>query len=163
MKAVKERPAARYVKSPNSKLIHPVDDNGVLLQRVGKDMFECTKDGQPIDGNPVHASKHIIEGRPDAPEQTIPRGVPETSRVRLAPDPIKTDAQIAAEDKEKADLIKYAQDRFNVTLDPSDSIELIRTRVKKLNAAAPAEEPTTKKTVRKTVQKRKAKAQPAVA
>lgn len=162
MKAVKERPAARYVKSPNSKLIHPVDDNGILLKRVGKDMFECTKDGQPIDGNPVHTSKFQIEGRPDAPEQAIPR-VPETSRVRLAPEPVKTDAQIAAEDKEKADLIKYAQDRFQTALDPSDSIELIRTRVKKLNAAAPAEEPETKKTVRKTVQKRKAKAQPAVA
>lgn len=158
MKAVKERIVARYVKSPTSRIIHPVDDAGVLLQRVGIDMFECTKDGQPIDGNPVHASKNIIEGRPDQPEQEIPRGTPATTRVRLAPEPTLTPEQEQARAKEKSDLIQYAQDRHNVALDPSDSLELITARVKKLNAASPAPVVVPKKTVRKTVQKRKAKA-----
>lgn len=131
----------RYVKKQGSDRVIPVDHAGILLARVGIDMFECDKDGRPIDSSPTGLARAAkIEGSDAMQPQALPR-VSEVSRVRMAPEPPKTAEQLEAEETEKINLIQYAQDRHGVALDPSDSLSLIKTRVKKLNEKAGIVEP----------------------
>ena len=145
----------RYVKKQGSDRIIPVDHAGILLARVGIDMFECDKNGNPIDSSPTGRARAAkIEGSPDQKEVRIPR-VAETSRVKMAPEPPKTEKQLEADEARKIKLIQYAQDRHNVVLDPADSLGLIEARVTRLNekAGIPVSEGPGKKTAARKVRK----------
>lgn len=146
----------RFVKMAGKSRVIPVDHAGVLLSRVGIDAFECDKNGSPIDSSPAGKAKASkIEGSERMPAVPLPPVA--VSRVRLAAEPAKTEAQLAADREKAAKLVQYALDRYDVTLDPEDSLETIQLRVKKLNAKAGVvdEKPA------KTVKRKKAKAQPA--
>lgn len=135
-KPVRVNPVQRYVKKPGLNRVIPVDTAGVLLERIGKDMFECDKDGRPIDTNPVEQARASrIEGSPQQMPVVPPRTA-ETNTARLAPEPAKSDAQLAKDEAEKQKLIKYAKDRHGVDIDPGDGLDLVKARVKKLNAKA---------------------------
>ena len=127
---------ARYVRIHGKPGIIPVDDAGILLQRIGKDMFECDRQGNPISVDEAVVAKAPRGNVEGDPNKTVVVATPPVNRVRLAPEAPKTQADIDREEEEKSKLIQYASDRHQTQLDPSDSLALIKARVKKLNDAA---------------------------
>lgn len=107
--------------------------NEILARR--SDIIECDEKGNPVDGE---------KPKQPADEAQTPAAVRAAKAkreevVKLADDETdtRTAEQKAADEEKKAELIKFAKDRFGVNLDPDDSLAVIEKRIAKLTSGKP--------------------------
>lgn len=120
----------RYLKKIGKNTIFGY--NEILARR--SDVVECDENGKQVDG---------AKPPPPADEVQTPAAVrmakaKREEQVRLASEKAneKTPEELAAEEAKKADLIKFAKDRFQVDIDPADSLEVVEKRIEKLTGKA---------------------------
>jgi len=122
-------------------------------ERLAKrgDMIECDAKGNPVQNGTIPSAPTPFRPRPvnvpknpdevpqaagvgDTPELAPPaRPAPPapSGAVDVTPEAPVDPAIAEAQEARKAQLIKFAQDRFKLTLDPEDSLEVIEKRVAK--------------------------------
>ena len=113
------------------------------------DTIACDPNGTPVAGFKKPDLKQKRTSRLDARRGTptpaaddIPEGAPAErvapARVDTSAEPELNPEEAAREADAKAKLIKFAKDRFSVTLDPADPLKVIEARVNRLaNSASP--------------------------
>lgn len=141
--------SARFLRLTNGdKFIYPWTE--ALASRP--DMVECDQKGNVLAQQPIPAAPPAYSApkiQPDTPPQPVgisdsPDNVPAAAPPPAGPSSGHVDMsepQISAEEaekraKRKADLIKFAKDRFNITIDPEESLAVIEKKLaKKLKTA----------------------------
>lgn len=102
----------------------------------------CDAEGTPLKGfsKPDLGKKRTtrLADRRATPDD-IPEGAPAErivpARVDTAEPTVDPEAE-ARDNEAKAKLVKFAKDRFGVTLDPNDALKVIEARVNKLASTA---------------------------